>query len=312
MKTNDDNDIINWLLKGDVSIQYQVYRDLLNTENPDLRNRISKEGWGKKYLSLQNKDGHWGQGFYQPKWTSTHYTLLELKNLSISQNIKSVQKIILSILKHQKGTDGGINPAKTMQKSDVCICGMFLNYASYFKLPEEELKSIVDFLLTEKMNDGGFNCHSNRIGAIHSSLHTTLSVLEGILEYKNNGYKYRLDELLKAEKESIEFILLHKLFKSHRTGEIIKKQFLSFSYPPRWYYDILRCLDYFYFAKVEYDDRMKDAIDIIIKKKRKDGKWLLQQNHKGETYFEMEKVGEPSRWNTLRALRILNFYNKFS
>lgn len=133
-------------------------------------------------------------------------------------------------------------------------------------------------------------------------------MLEGILEYKRNGYKYRLDELKKAELESINFILQHKLFKSDKTGKIIKPQFIRLTYPPRWYYDILRALNYFCSAQIKYDERMQDAIDVILKKRRKDKTWSLQSNHKGETHFEMEKVGMPSRWNTLRAMRVLKYF----
>jgi len=308
MKNTVDDKIILWLLKGDISIQYQVHRDLLYKERPVLRANIAKEGWGAKFLSLQKEDGHWGKGFYQPKWTSTHYTLLDLKNLCIAPDIKNINKSISIILNNFKGNDGGINPSVTIKNSDVCINGMFLNYASYFNADEAELKSIVDFLLNVQMKDGGFNCHSNRKGATHSSLHTTLSVIEGIHEYYINGYSYRIKELLKAELKSREFLLRHRLFRSHRTGEIISNQIIRLSYPSRWYYDILRALDYFSSAKVKYDERMQDAIDIILKKMGKDNKWKLQSNHKGQTHFNMEVIGKPSFWNTLRALRVLKYY----
>ena len=213
------------------------------------------------------------------------------------------------IINNKNDNDGGIHPIGTVKKSDVCINGMALNYLSYFRVQEKKLKSIVDFILSQRMVDGGFNCQLNRKGAKHSSLHTTISVLEGILEYKNNNYTYRLDELIEAEIESIEFILEHKLFKSDKTGEIISKKMLAFSYPSRWRYDILRALDYFQSAKIEYDERMNDSIDILLKKRNKENTWNLQANHLGQTHFEMEKVGTPSRWNTLRALRILRHLN---
>ena len=166
----------------------------------------------------------------------------------------------------------------------------------------------VDFILSQQMADGGFNCHSNRKGARHSSLHTTLSVLEGIFEYHNNGYTYRMEELKKAEMESREFILQHHLFKSDKTGEIIDKRFLTLSYPPRWRYDILRALDYFQAVGVAYDERMQDAIDVILKKRNKEGIWNLQAHHPGKVHFFMEETRKPSRWNTLRALRGLSKY----
>lgn len=300
--------IISWLLEGDVSIQYQTYRDLLDQDKPLLRKRIEREGWGAKLLSHRKPDGNWGIRYYQPKWTSTHYTLLDLKNLNISPNQKEIKETLELVFENEKGPDGGICPIGTIQQSDVCVNGMILNFASYFKVKETLLKSIVDFLLAEKMQDGGFNCKSNRGGAIHSSLHSTLSVLEGILEYKKNGYKYRLKELNEAKIESEEFILMHKLFKSDKTGEIINPAFLKLCYPPRWYYDILKAMDYFQSAKRKYDNRMDDAIDVLLKKRTEDGKWKLPSKHPGQTYFDMERAGKPSGWNTLRALRVLRYF----
>ncbi len=306
MKSN--NEIIEWLMEGDISIQYQVYRDLLNSEKKLLRPRIEAEGWGADFLAHRLENGHWGRGFYQPKWTSTHYSLLDLRNLSIAQKNSEIKQTLDLIFKFEKGPDGGINPSRNIKQSDVCINGMVLNYSSYFGVEEAELKSIVDFLISQHMKDGGFNCHSNRNGAIHSSVHTTLSVAEGILEYSKNGYRYRTSELQKAEQESREFILQHKFFKSDRTGKIIDKKMLMLSYPSRWRYDILRALDYFQFAGVDYDNRMAPAIAVLLIKRRKNGKWPLQAKHPGQTHFDMEKSGEPSRWNTLRALRVLKRY----
>lgn len=307
-----ENPVIAWLLSGDPSIVYQVHKDLLNVVREDLRSRISGPGWGKRFLAARNPDGHWGRGFYQPKWTSTHYTLLDLRNLEISPEILPVKQTVSLVFKTRKCGDGGINPAKTIQNSDVCINGMFLNYASYFGASEEDLRSVVDFLLSEKMPDGGFNCHSNRQGAVHSSLHTTLSVLEGILEYSRNGYRYRISELKEAERNSIDFLLQHRLFRSDRTGKIIDPRMLRLSYPSRWRYDILRALDYFQSAGVHYDGRMEEAIYILLKKQRSDGKWPLQARHPGKSHFEMEVPGEASRWNTLRALRVFKHFDAVS
>jgi hypothetical protein len=277
-----NKEIISWLLDGDVSIQYQTYRDLLDIEKPRLRNRIESEGWGLEFLLNRKQNGHWGQRFYQPKWTSSHYTLLDLKNLSISPNNKAIKETLSIIFKSEKGPDGGIGPFGANQKSDVCINGMVLNYASYFHVTQKYLTSVVDLLLTEKMRDGGFNCRSNTTGAIHSSLHTTLSVLEGILEYQKNGYKYKLKELLKAKEQAQEFILMHKLFRSDKTGEVISPNFLRLYYPCRWYYDFLKALDYFQMADVKYDKRMDDAVEMLIKKRTKDGVWKLASNIRGK------------------------------
>jgi len=300
----DDRQLIAWLLEGDVSIQYQVHRDLLATEKPHLRDRIATEGWGAQFLSFRKKEGHWGQRFYQPKWISTHYTILDLRNLAISQNNKEIRQSISQVIQSLKGPDGGISPFGAEKKSDVCVNGMFLNYAAYFRTKEENLQSIVDILLSEHMKDGGFNCNSNWKGATHSSMHSTISVIEGILEYAKNDYRYRLEELQEAADKSRTFLLQHRLFRSDRTGNIIDKKMLMLSYPSRWKYDILRALDYFQFAGINYDPRMQDALDILKKKRRKDNKWPVQAKHPGQTHFEMEKTGGPSRWNTLRALRV--------
>jgi hypothetical protein len=300
--------IILWLLEGDPSIQFQAYRDLLNKNKPGIRKKIESEGWGFQFLSKRHSNGHWGKSFYQPKWTSTHYTLLDLKNLEIAPGNKAIRESLLLIFKNEKGPDGGIRPIGSHHRSDVCVNGMVLNYASYFGVEEELLISVIDFLLNEKMEDGGFNCRSNTSGAVHSSLHSTLSVLEGIYEYQRKGYNYRLDELSTVKKSSEEFILMHRLYRSDKTGEIIHPNFLNLYYPCRWYYDILKALDYFRLAHVAYDSRMDDAIEVILKKRTTEGLWKPASKHPGQTHFEMEQAGQPSRWNTLRALRVLMHY----
>jgi len=305
-----DDQIIDWLLEGDISIQYQVQRDLLGSELPALRERIATEGWGAQFLRHRRDNGHWGRGFYQPKWISTHYSLLDIKNLSFPTDHPQIAESISIILRDEKGKDGGVNPSRTIGQSDVCINGMFMNYACYFKADETELHSIVDFVIAQQMPDGGFNCRFNRQGAVHSSLHSTISVLEGIREYAANGYQYRLAELEGIAAGAREFILHHQLFRSHRTGETIDRRMLMLSYPSRWYYDILRALDYFQAAGIEYDPRMALALNVLKSKQRKDLTWPLQAKHPGETHFDMEKPGGPSRWNTLRALRVLNHYGE--
>lgn len=300
---------ISWLLAGDVSIQYQTHRDLLGENRKDLQERIAREGWGKIFLSKRKANGHWGKRFYEPKWISTHYTLLDLRNLCISPDNPLIRESIRIVLEEEKGSDGGVRPMGKEKKCDVCVNGMFLNYASYFQAKEEDLESVVDFILDQKMPDGGFNCNFNFTGARHSSLHSTLSVLEGISEYEKNGYSYRLRELLGAKETSLEFILRHRLFLSDRTGEIINKDFLRLSYPGRWRYDILRALDYLQYAGVPRDRRMEPALKVLLKKRNRDQTWNLQAKHPGQVHFEMEKPGKPGRWNTLRALRVLKYFN---
>lgn len=299
------DELIDWLLAGDVAIQYQVHRDLLDEERPDLRARIATEGWGAQFLAARRPDGHWGRGFYQPKWTSTHYTLLDLKHLGVAPDHPQIRESVAYVLVHHKGADGGVNPSRTIPQSDICVCGMALNYACYFGAAPELLASVVDYILAQQMADGGFNCERDRFGARHSSLHSTISVLEGIAEYLANGYTYRAAELDAVARQAQEFVLQHRLFRSDRTGAIINPGFLLLSYPSRWYYDILRGLDYFRGVGAADDPRMQDALDVLRQKRRKDGAWPLQANHPGQVHFDMETPGQPSRWNTLRALRVL-------
>lgn len=304
----DTDFIINWLLEGDVAIQYQTRRELLDEENPALQTRIATEGWGAAFLRARQPNGHWGQGFYQTKWISSHYTLLDLKNLALAPDHPLPRETIRMILRENVAEDGGVNPARSIAQSDVCVNGMFLNYACYFGVEETSLHSIVDFVISQQMADGGFNCRLNRSGAVHSSLHTTISMLEGIHEYSRQGYCYRLAELEAMAADCREFVLVHQLFRSDHTGEVIDPRFTMLSYPGRWHYDILRCLDYFQDAGVAYDPRMQPALDLLLDKRRKDGTWPVQARHAGELHFEMEKSGAPSRWNTLRALRVLRHF----
>ena len=305
-----EQQILDWLLEGDVSIQYQVYRDLLGKQRPDLQKKIAYEGWGKQLLSKRRSDGQWGERFYQPKWTSTHYTLLDLRNLNLHPQNELVRESIDQVLESDKASDGGIplGPS-TRHHSDVCVNAMFLNYAAYFQTEEIKLRSVVDSILNEIMPDGGFNCRTTRSGATHSSLHTTISVLEGLEEFQKTGHSYRKKEIQNAMESAREFILLHRLFLSDRTGEIINKNFLRMPYPGRWKYDILRALDYFQYSGAEWDHRMEAAIDVIRKKRNKDRTWNMQAAHPGHVHFTMEKAGKPGRWNTLRAMRVLRHFN---
>ena len=299
-----DTKILDWLLEGDVAIQYQVHRDLLDDDRPDLRSRIAQEGWGAGFLEQRRSDSHWGDHYYQPKWTSTHYTLIDLKNLAISPTNEVIRETIALVLETNKADDGGIHPIGAKRMSDLCIDGMFLNVACYFKAEEGALNSLIDLLIDTQMGDGGYNCRVTRGGAHHSSMHTTISVLEGFQEYLTHGYTYRRSEIQRLAQEAGDFLLQHHLFRSDHTGEIIEKRFLMLSFPARWYYDILRALDYFQFADAKYDPRMSEALEVLKKKRRKDGTWPVQAKHPGQTHLDMERTGGTSRWNTLRALRV--------
>ena len=310
MNENGNKEVLDWLLTGDPSIAFQATRDLMNggrAKLDRLQQDIGEEGWGSDFMRYRANNGLWGGGYYLPKWVSTHYTLLDLKNLCFPLGNKKVSNSVALVLEAQRGENGGISYGR--RKSDVCVNGMILNFASYFTPADERLKSIVDFLLSVYLEDGGWNCKYEK-GAMHSSLHSTLSVLEGLSEFSRTGNGYRASEISQAKKVGIEFLLVHRLFRSHRTGKVIDPKMLMLTYPPRWRYDILRVLDYLQSANVEYDERMEDALSVIRKKKRKDGAWVLEGKHVGMVHFEMEKTGNPSRWNTLRALRVLRHFDK--
>lgn len=303
-----DREVIDWLLTGDVAIQYAVRRDLLDTDRPDLRARIATEGWGSRFLAARNPDTSWGREFYQPKWTNSHYTLLDLKNLGLDPANEPVRQSIAHILATEKRPDGGVGPGKSGNRSDVCVAGMFLNYASYFGLPEEGLSSVVDFILGQKMPDGGFNCLSNTAHPHHSSLHTSISVLEGFRQFLDDGHTWRAGDISAAMRSTREFILMHRFFRSDHTGKVISPGFLRWPYPFRWKYNVLRALDHFAAAGIAYDPRMREALDHIVAKRRPDGRWQAYAAYPGEQHFVMEEAGKPSRWITLIASRALRAY----
>ncbi|SCZ79899.1 prenyltransferase/squalene oxidase repeat-containing protein [Acidaminobacter hydrogenoformans] len=304
--------LIKWLMSGDISLKYLTCKYLLHKPEDELdllRKRIAADGWGKAFLAARNPSGHWGRDFYQVKWISSHYTLLDLRALEI-EPAEPIRDTLERILRTCKSVDGSINESHTIPSGDLCVNGMFLNYASFFGIPEKALRSIVDFILDSIMPDGGFNCNLKRYGAVHSSMHTTISVLEGLWEFVKAGHDYRKTDIELARGQAEAFLLAHKLFRSDKTGEIIDKRWCMLSFPSRWRYDILRALVYFADAGRPYDPRMEDALSIIRDKRLKDGTWPVQLKHPGKVHFEMEKTGEPSRFNTLRALRVLGAYGE--
>ena len=300
--------MLEWLLSGDVAVQYQTTRDLLGRDDPQLRARIATEGPGADLLAARRDDGHWGRGFYEPKWTSSHYTLLELMNLGVPRNTRAAQETVDLILRTEKGPDGGLNPSTAVKHSDVCINGMGLGYSAYFGASEEQLESVVDLLLRLRMPDGGFNCRLNRSGARHSSLHTTISTVEGITEYLRDGYRYRADELREAAATSVEFLLRHRLYRSEHTGQVIDAEFTRLHHPPRWHYDILRALDALRDAGIPHDPRMDDGLAVLRGRQRADGRWVANRGYPGMTHVPTPRGGQPSRWVTLIASRVLAAY----
>jgi hypothetical protein len=301
---------LDWLLEGDPSILWQVRRDLLDEEGARVaaeRRRVALEGWGADLLSRQDPTGTWGGGLYSPKWISTTYTLLLLRRLGLPTDNEQARRGCELLLDRGLYSDGGINfSQKRLKHSETCISGMVLSILAYFRYPDERLVRLADYLIEQQMGDSGWNCESYH-GATHSSFHTTISALEGLREFEIAS-NYRRDEVRAAQASGRNFLLEHRLYRSHTTGEVVHPVLTRFSFPPRWHYDILRGLDYFQEADAVRDSRLDDAIVLLLKRRRLDGSWPLQNRHPGRVYFEMEQPGQPSRWNTLRALRVLKWW----
>ena len=186
---------------------------------------------------------------------------------------------------------------------------MVLQIAVYFGIQDERIPAIVDNLLDERMGDGGWNCRRVRVPRPHhSSFHTTFNVLEGLRCLIEQGGSYRIEEVLKAEQAALDLMLAHRLYRSDKTGQVIQSRFSLLSYPYRWKYDLFRGLAYFARIDAPRDDRLQDAIAVLSAKRREDGAWPLEYKHSGKVFFDMEKVGGASRWNTLRALRVMRWW----
>lgn len=300
-----DDSVLRWLLDGDPVIRWQTHRDLLDAGERTVareQRAMLHAGWTAKLLSVQEPSGQWGGGLYTPKWISTTYTLLLLQSFGLHPRHPQALAACRLLLDGGMYRDGGINFfARWGARSETCVTGMAFSLATYFELNDPRRKTLLEHLLAQQMPDGGWNCQRPR-GATHGSFHTTISVLEGL--------EHCLDSVgvLPALERAREFLLAHRLFRSHRTGAVVKPAMTRFAFPPRWHYDVLRGLDHFRACRAPRDGRLQDAIHIVYERRGDDGRWILQNRYPGRTYFEMEKIGEPSRWNTLRALRVLRWW----
>jgi hypothetical protein len=306
---------IGWLLDGDPAIRWQTLRDLVGAADHVVereRRRVAREGWGARLLVRQDPAGTWAGGLssdgglYSPKWISTTYTLLMLRDFGLPSTNRQARAACTLLLDGGLQRDGGINYG-WRGRSETCITGMVLSLLSYFECDDGRIDTLADYLLAQQMPDGGWNCRRD-LGATHASVHTTISVLEGLRLYELSRGRKR-QAVRAAQRAGREFLLVHRLFRSHRTGDIIKPVFTRFAFPPRWHYDILRALDYFQAVGAPRDPRLAEAISIVQSTQQGDGRWALQNRWKGKTYFELERLGAPSRWNTLRALRVLKWWN---
>lgn len=298
----------DWLLASDPSIRWQVMRDLLGAGPADVateRQRVATEGWGARLLAAQDANGLWAEALYSPKWSSTTYTLLLLHRLGLPagnpQALLGCHRLWDSASDH----DGGLNLAKTIKQPETCITGMLVLLASTYGGAEDRLDRTVSWLLGEQLPDGGWNCETLRSGSRHGSFHTTITVLEALLEYSRRGDGVMVSDALAGGRE---FFLRHRLFKSHRTGKLVDDAFARFPFPPQWHFDALRGLEHFRAVAAPRDPRLEDAMDLIRKARGADGSWRRYRPHPGRTWFELEPPG-PSRWTTLRCLRVLRWWD---
>jgi hypothetical protein len=305
--------VIEWLLDSDPSIRWQVMRDLIDESEANVageRSRVAAEGWGARLLDLQGADGHWGGAAFVPHaWISTHDTLQLLRDLGVDPMSDRVRQAIGEVRDRCTwGEEFGDSPFFEGEV-EPCINGRVLAIGAYFG---EARHRLVDRLLGEQLNDGGWNCDAPP--SERSSFHTTICVLEGLLEYETAAGPR--PDITAARLRGQEYLLERRLFRSRSTGQIVSVDrklrrpaaWTQCSFPTRWHYDILWGLDYLRRAGVAADERVGEAIELVRNKRDELERWPLENPHPGPVHFEMEGgAGEPSRWNTLRALRVLRW-----
>ncbi len=310
-----DRSLVDWLADSDPALRWQVLRDLVGAPSAQVaaeRARVTTEGWGARLLARHDEDGQWAGGACFPAgfrgdlshgqpWTSTFPTLLLLRDLGVDPAAEPVRRAIDMVRDNCRWENAG--QAFFDGEVEPCINGRVVALGAYFGVPVE---GVVDRLLGEQLADGGWNCEAEN-GSLRSSFHTTICVLEGLSAYEQATG--RGAELVAARRRGEEYLLQRKLFRRMSTGEVVDTDWLQFSFPTQWHYDVLRGLDYFRGVGGLPDPRLAEAISLVLDKRQADGTWLLENTHPGEVHFAMEDGdGRPSRWNTLRALRVLRWY----
>jgi hypothetical protein len=315
-----DRAVIQWLLDGDPAIRWQTMRDLLGAPAEEVaaeRARVATEGVGARLLALQGADGSWGGVAWNHGWNSTMHVLALLRELGLdpgSEEARRAVGLVRDRVRWQgwdwdgtwRGMDFVGNPFFAGEV-EPCINGQVAASGAYFGELGEETGRIIDLLLGEQLADGGWNCEAAN-GSTRSSFNTTICVLEALLEYELAGGNR--PAVKEARLRGQEYLLERSLFRRQTTGEVIDPAWMRFSFPTWWHYDVLRGLEYLRRAKVTPDARVAEAIALVESKRGADGRWRLDHQHPGTLAVELgESEGEPSRWNTLRALRVLDWYS---
>jgi hypothetical protein len=305
--------VLDWLLDSDPALRWQVLRDLADAPADVVaaeRARVATEGWGARLLALRDPDGQWAGGAFFPAdhapsgegqpWTATFFTLVMLRDLGLDPASAAARETVALVRENsrwehdgQRFFDGEVEP---------CINGRTVVLGAYFG---EDVDGIVSRLLEDQLEDGGWNCWTE-YGSTRSSFDSTINVLEGLLAHEQSTGG--TSQTAEARRRGEEYLLERSLFRRKSTGEVAVPAYQTFSFPPRWHYDVLRGLEYFQGAGGAPDDRMAEAIELMRRKRQPDGTWLLENTHPGAVHFTLEDGdGRPSRWNTLRALRVLRW-----
>lgn len=303
-------EVTTWLSGADPSVVWQAQRDLFALPESTwkrTRRRVASEGWGERLLSHRASDGTWGGGLYSPKWISTFYSLRLLTHLGLEptqpEGCGSCE-----LLLDEGVTEGGGVSLWNAGYTDTCVTAMLLSMACHFGFSgDERVGRMVRWLLAEQMTDGGWNCEREK-GAVHASFHTTISALEGLAAHLAATGPDEPTQV--AMKKAHDFFLRHQLYRSCTTGEVVKDSFTRFSFPPRWFFDVLRGLEHFAHVDAPWDDRLADPVDLLLRRRDTAGRWSAQNKHTGRTYFDLDRPRAPSPMNTLRALRVLRWVER--
>jgi hypothetical protein len=272
------------------------------------RSRVATQGWGGQLLARQSRSGHWGGPNEDRGLLITLYSLVVLMDLGLDPASVQARKMIERVDKQLVFKPLNNRPF-LHGETEPCINGRILALGAYFKRPND---SLAKQILGQQLEDGGWNCEAvepsaKRPKSRRSSFHTTICVLEGLLAYEQAGRKRTA--VTRARKRAEDYLLERHMFRSLRTGEVIDERWLRFSFPTFWHYDVLRGLDYLRNAGVKPDSRVREAVKIVIRRRHQNGRWPLNLLHRERIPLEMETgVGRASRWNTLRALRVLRWY----
>ncbi|HET9765928.1 MAG TPA: hypothetical protein VFS60_03715 [Thermoanaerobaculia bacterium] len=304
--------VLEWLLDSDPSIRWQVMRDLTAAPAEEVaaeRARVATEGLGARLLALQGADGRWGGAAWNRGWDSTMHVLTLLREMGLDPASTEARRAVGLV--RDRVTWRGCGPPECDSNPyftgevEPCINGQVAASGAYFG---QDVRGIVDRLLGEQLPDGGWNCEAER-GSTRSSFHTTICVLEALLEHERSVGSSA--EVTTARLRGEEYLLERRLFRRRSTGEIVDDAWTRFAFPTWWHYDVLRGLEYLRRAGVAPDERMTEAIDLVASKRDGDGRWPLEVRHPGRMPIETDEgEGRPSRWNTLRALRVLRCYER--